>query len=135
MRSHREGIIKLIPKQGKSPHEMKGWRPITLLNVDYKIVSTAIANRLKSVIDDIISPCQTAYISGRYIGENTRLLFDTLTLANNNKVGGLVVAADFEAAFESVSWGYLKAVLKRMDFGSNFLKMTRGSALRYAQQA
>ena len=123
LRSHREGIIKLIPKQGKSPHDLKGWRPITLLNVDYKIVSTAIANRLKSVIDEIISPCQTAYISGRYIGENTRLLFDTLTLANNNKIEGMVVAADFEAAFESVSWDYLKAVLKRMDFGSNFMKM------------
>ena len=123
LRSHREGIIKLIPKQGKSPYEFKGWRPITLMNVDYKIVSTAISNRLKSVISEIISPCQTAYISGRYIGENTRLLFDLLTLAKNRNMKGMVVAADFEAAFESVSWEYLKLVMKRMDFGSNFLKM------------
>ena len=71
--SHREGIIKYIPKQGKSPNEIKGWRPITLLNVDYKIVSSAIANRLKKVINDIISPSQTSYIAGRYIGENTRV--------------------------------------------------------------
>ena len=56
--AHREGIIKLIPKQGKSPCEMKGWKPITLLNVDYKIISAAIANRLKSVINSVISPFQ-----------------------------------------------------------------------------
>ena len=66
MNSHREGIIRLIPKQGKSVHDLKGWRPITLLNVDYKIISTAISNRLKSIINDVISPCQNAYISGRY---------------------------------------------------------------------
>ena len=121
--SHREGIIKLIPKQGKSPHEMKGWRPITLLNVDYKIVSAAIANRLKKVIDHIISPCQTAYIAGRFIGENTRLLFDTISYANENEIEGMILAADFEAAFESISWEYLRTVMAKMNFGSKFLKL------------
>ena len=123
LRSHREGIIKMIPKQGKSPHEIKGWRPITLLNVDYKIVSTAMANRLKSVIDKIISPCQTACISGRYIRENTRLLFDTLIQTKNEKTKGMIAAADFESAFESVSWEYLKLVMIKINFGSKFIKM------------
>ena len=121
--SHREGIIKMIPKHGRSPHTMKGWRPITLLNVDYKIVSTAIANRFKSVIDKLISPSQTAYICGRYIGENTRLLFDIIALVKEKKMEALILAADFEAAFESVSWDYLRSVLKNVKFGNNFLKM------------
>ena len=121
--SHREGVIKLIPKQGKPPHKMKSWRPITLLNVDYKIVSCAIANRLKSVIDGIISPCQTAYISGRYMGENTRLLFDTIALTRDKKIDGMIVAADFEAAFESISWEFLRSVMSRLNFGSKFLQM------------
>ena len=121
--THREGIIKMIPKQGKSPHEIKGWRPITLLNVDYKIVSTAMANRLKDTIDVIISPSQTAYISGRYIGENTRLLYDTLMQAKNEKINGIIAAADFESAFESVSWEYLRYVMEKMNFGPGFLKI------------
>ena len=121
--SHREGIIKMIPKQGKSPHSLKGWRPITLLNVDYKIVSSAIANRFRTVIDQIIGPSQTAYISGRFLGENTRLLFDTINYVKENKMKAIIVAADFESAFESVSWNYLRSVLVNMNFGHQFLKM------------
>ena len=45
LQTHRESIITLIPKAGKSSHSLKGWRPISLLNVDYKIVSTAIGNK------------------------------------------------------------------------------------------
>ena len=121
--SHREGIVKMIPKLGKSPHTLKGWRPITLLNVDYKIVSAAIANRFKSVLDKIISPSQTAYISGRYIGENTRLLFDIISLAKHRNSRGAILAADFEAAFESVSWDYLRSTMTSLGFGKNFLKI------------
>ena len=82
---------------------MKGWRPITLVNVDYEIMSTAISNRLKSIINDIIIPCQNACISGRYIGENTTLLFGTITLTRYNNIPGVILAADFEAAFELIS--------------------------------
>ena len=120
--SHREGIIKLIPKQGKFLHILKGWRPITLLNVDYKIISSAIANRLKNVMDKIIEHSQTAYISGRYKGENTRLLFDTIAFAKN-KLPGMILIADFEAAFESVAWQFLRLDMARLNFGSYFRTM------------
>ena len=72
--SHSESVITLIPKQGKPNDSVKGWRPISLLNVDFKILSAAIANRLKIVMHELISPEQTAYIPGRFIGENSRLL-------------------------------------------------------------
>ena len=84
-------------------------------------MSSAIAIRLKGIIDKIISPCQTAYISGRYIGENTRLVYDVLTLTKQNQMKGVVAVADFEAAFESVSWEYLTSVLENMNFGANFI--------------
>ena len=120
LQTHRESIITLIPKAGKSSHSLKGWRPISLLNVDYKIVSTAIGNRFKEVIDKIINPSQSAYIKGRYIGENTRLVYDIITHVNENNESGLIMAADFEAAFETVSWPYLRLVLKEMNFGKYF---------------
>lgn len=102
---------------------MKGWRPITLLNVDYKIISSAVANRFKTVINKIISPSQTAYISGRYIGENTRLIFDTIALTAEKKIPGMILAADFEAAFESVAWDYLRTALHKFNFGYYFRKV------------
>ena len=66
----------MIPKTGKSPDSIKVWRPITLLNVDFKIISAAISARLQQVMGKLVDPCQTAYIKGRYIGKNTRLVFD-----------------------------------------------------------
>ena len=58
---------------------LKNWRPITLLNVIYKLMSSAIANRLKTVLDKLIYQDQNGYISGRYIGKkNIRLVYDIL---------------------------------------------------------
>ena len=104
--SHREGVITLIPKQGKPKDSLKGWRPISLLNVDFKIISAAITNRLKTVMHDLISPAQTAYIPGRYIGENTRLMYDVIEYVNNTSSSGVIMAVDFEAAFDTVSWEF-----------------------------
>ena len=121
--THRESIITLIPKSGKPSYSLKGWRPISLLNVDYKIISTAIGNRFKEVIDKIINPSKTAYIKGRFIGENSRLLYDVISHVNEKKMSGLILAADFEAASETVSWSYIRTVLKEMNFGSYFRNM------------
>ena len=79
-----------------------------------------IGNRFKEVIDKIINPSQSAYIKRRYIGENTRLVYDIITHVNESNESGLIMAADFEAAFETVSWPYLRLVLKEMNFGKYF---------------
>ena len=69
----RQGIIILIPKQNKSRQNITNYRPICLLNTIYKIASASIANRTKTVIDKLISRDQPGFISGRYIGDNTRI--------------------------------------------------------------
>jgi hypothetical protein len=48
--SQRQGLIRCIPKEGKPKHFLKNWRPITLLNVDFKIASACIANRIKPIL-------------------------------------------------------------------------------------
>lgn len=73
----RDGIITLVFKKGYH-FEMPNWRPITLLNVDYKIVSHAIAGRLLPVINCVVSPDQSCGVPGRFIGENLRLVLDAL---------------------------------------------------------
>ncbi len=70
----RRGIITLLPKQNKNHYNLKNWRPISLLNTDYKIIAKLLANRLKLVLPYIINGDQTGYLKNRYIGENIRLL-------------------------------------------------------------
>ena len=124
--SHREGIITLIPKPGKPSYVVKSWRPISLLNVDFKIISSVIAERLKSIMNVLIAPQQSAYLKGRYIGENSRLVYDIIESLNHEHRSGLIIAADFEAAFESVSWNYLMCTLDAYNFGpyiTNLIKL------------
>jgi hypothetical protein len=73
--SQRQGLIICIPKEGKAKHFLKNWHPITLLNVDLKIASAYIANRIKPILRNIISETQKGFLKGRYIGECTRLIY------------------------------------------------------------
>ena len=76
--TQREGIITCIPKGDKPREFLKNWRPISLLNVIYKIGSSCIANRIKGVLPELINEDQTGFVPGRYIGDNLRLLYDIM---------------------------------------------------------
>ena len=78
--SQKLSIISLIPKKHKNLEELNNWRPISLLNTDYKIATKAIAVHLEKVLPSIIHPYQAGYIKGRYIGECIRLIIsDTMS--------------------------------------------------------
>ena len=72
--SQRQEVISLTEKKDKDKRYIKSWRPISLLNVDLKIASKALAARIKKVIGSVILYNQTAYVKGRYIGESIRLM-------------------------------------------------------------
>jgi len=78
--SQRRGIINLIPKEDAALLELQNWRPITLLNVDYKIASKTIARRIESVLQSVIHPDQSGFVKDRYIGENIRLISNVLEM-------------------------------------------------------
>ncbi|MGL4758187.1 MAG: hypothetical protein ACRCXZ_02540, partial [Patescibacteria group bacterium] len=65
--SMKQGLITLLPKPDKDTSILDNWHPITLLNVDYKILSYVYANRLKKGLGEIISDCQTGFLAGRHI--------------------------------------------------------------------
>ena len=71
--SQRRGAVTLIPKEDTSLNLLQNWRPITLLNVDYKAASKAIAKRIEPVLSSLIHPDQTGFVKGRYIGETLGL--------------------------------------------------------------
>ena len=114
--TQKTGIITLIPKPGKAKQLLKNWRPITLLNCVYKLASGCIASRIKTVLDKLISKDQTGFIKGRFIGENTRLIYDIMNHCEKNKIPGLLLQVDFEKAFDSLSWQFVYQVLDYFNF-------------------
>ena len=108
--TQRQGIITCLPKGDKPKQFLKNWRPITLLNVIYKLASGSIAERIKQVLDKLISKEQTGFMSGHYIGENTRLIYDILHITDKLDIPGLLLIIDFEKAFDSISWKFIEKV-------------------------
>ena len=98
---------KLIPKKDAELYYIKIWRPITLLNMDYKIAAKALANRIKSVLPSIINNDQTGFMKNRFIGENIRLIECIIQHAAKENIPGLLLFIDFEKAFDSLEWSLL----------------------------
>ena len=115
--SQRRGIISLIPKDENNLTTLSNWRPITLLNVDYKILAKVIAKRIESVLPKLIHSDQTGFIKGRFIGQNVRLLNDLLEYTDVKKIPGILLFIDFEKAFDTIEWPFIQNVLKHFNFG------------------
>ena len=83
------------------------------------------AKMLQKVINDLISREQSAYVNGRFIGENARLILDIFEYCTENNFDGILTFLDFEKAFDSVEWNFLFKTLGRFNFGPNFIKWVK----------
>ena len=91
-------IITLIKKKEQDRCDVKNWRQISLLNVDAKISSKVIAERLKRVLPDLIQENQSGYIPG----DNIRSILDIMEYTKDNSKYGILFFIDFEKAFDSL---------------------------------
>lgn len=116
--------IVLIPKVS-NPEVLKDFRPISLCNVIYKVVSKCLVNCLRPVINDIISPTQSAFIPGRLITDNALIAFECMhalqRVSNDNKKF-CAYKLDLSKAYDRVDWGFLKGALKRLGFHSTWIR-------------
>ena len=119
--TQRRGLITLIPKKNKPTNLLKNWRPITLLNCDYKIATKSIASRIRKVLPKIINNDQTGFLKGRFIGENIRLTDSIINYTNTEKIPGLLLFVDFEKAFDSIEWSFIEKTLKYYNFGTSLV--------------
>ena len=120
--SQKMAMIKLIEKKGKDKMHIKNWRPISLLNVDAKIASKALAKRLETVLPLIIHGNQCAYVKGRSIFDCTRIIDDIMFYTKEKNLSGLLLAIDFEKAFDSLDWTFLNKALSAFNFGQSLKK-------------
>lgn len=126
--SLRIGVITIIPKP-KPPPELnyiKNWRPITLLNTDYKIIVHVIKNRILKAIPHIISKSQSGFQSGRSTNDNLILMYLVLEHFNNNPGDeGLLLQVDYEKAFDSVEHEFLFRTMCDMGFGEKLIDLVK----------
>ena len=120
--TQRLGIITLIPKGEKDKSFLKNWRPLTLLNSLYKIISGCIAERIKPCLNTIINSDQKGFVAGRYIGEAVRTTYDIMQWAKEHNRAGIILLIDFEKAYDSISFSYINKCLRFFNFGESLIK-------------
>ena len=123
--SQKRAVITLLQKRGKDPELIKNWRPVSLNNVDYKILTKSLAIRTEKVLPKIIHEDQSGFVKGRFIGENIRLIDDIIVKLNIQRKTALLLLLDFEKAFDSVEWGYMIKILEKFNFGQSFINWVK----------
>ena len=120
--TQKEGVIVCLPKGNKCKKYLKNWRPISLLNVSYKIASGVIASRIKNILPNIINVNQSGFMANRSTADCIRLIYDILYSSLKNKKPGILLLIDFEKAFDSVAWSFIKKSLKYFNFKNDIVK-------------
>ncbi|KAL2231101.1 UNVERIFIED_CONTAM: hypothetical protein Sindi_1704500 [Sesamum indicum] len=115
-------ILTLIPKV-HTPMSVNDFRPISCCNVLYKIIAKLLVQRLSSLLDKIISPCQTAFIPGRSIGDNIMLAQELFSGYNQMRLPPrCALKVDIRKAYDTVEWDFLLAVLQLFGFPTKFTR-------------
>ena len=117
--SQHKGIIKLLYKKGER-EDIKNWRPLTLLNTDYKIIAKILSNRLKTVLPKIIHTDQKGFVAGRNIMDANRLLQDIIDYCDIENQEGSMIFLDQQKAFDRIEWGWVMKCLHDFKFGNIF---------------
>jgi len=120
-----QGIITLIPKPKKDLTYLDNWRPITLLNNDYKIFAIIFAKRLKECLDSVIDETQSGFMRDRHIMNNIRLVLDLFDYSNLVEHNSFILFLDFYKAFDSVEHHFIFKSMEKFGFGEYFCKAVR----------
>lgn len=109
-------FIALIPKVS-NPQIVSNYRPISLVSLQYKVLSKLLANRLRKILPDVISDNQSAFLEGRQIVDCVLLANEIVPWAKRSKSSLMLLKIDFAKAFDCVNWSFLDSVMGQMGFG------------------
>lgn len=122
----QQAIVTLIPKENSSCPNVGNFRPISLLNTDYKLFAKILSERLKKIVTEVISTDQAGFLPQRHIRDNIRVVLDMIELGD--KTPGLKMGLfflDTEKAFNNINWDFLRMTLLEMQFGKCFLNAVK----------
>ena len=126
-------FISLIPKKVDATN-IRDFRPISLIGSIYKLLSKILANRLKLVLDNVISESQNSFVGGRQILDSVLIANECLDSQIKSGIPGLICKLDIEKAYDHVNWDCLFFILDRMGFGQNWVRWMKAcvSTVRYS---
>ena len=119
------GVISLIPKANKDARYLKHLRPITLLNVDFKLYEKVLANRIKTVMENLIAEEQRGFMQNRRISVNIRKVLDIIKHASDEKIEAILISVDYQKAFDLVSHDAIIKTLQFFEFGEVSINMVK----------
>ncbi len=120
-----DGWICPIYKLKKDTREIVNYRPITLLNTDYKLMTRILAMRVAVVAETLIHPDQAGFVPGRQIFDHIKLNKLIIDYAEAEEVNGMIVALDQEKAYDRIDHTYLWRVLRKFNFPESFIRVVQ----------
>ena len=122
-RNISRGTISLMEKEGKNMMKISDWRPLSLLNTEFKLLSKILAERLNRVLLKIIHPDQCGFIKGGNLQDNILDLISATEYAEQENIPMILVNYDFKKAFDMVEWKVLFKIIKKFGFHDQYINM------------